>query len=57
MGEILELMRKAGQEKNKTARVQLNWPQAVIRVSYQDAGMKELLLMEETNISEQCGEA
>ena len=51
--ELLELIRKAGQEKNKTARIQLNWPQAVIRITYQEAGMQELIQMEEANISEQ----
>ena len=53
MGELLELIRKAGQEKDKTARIQLNWPQAVVRISYQDAGMQETVLMEDANISEQ----
>ena len=53
MGELLELIRKAGQEKDKTARIQLNWPQAVVRISYQDAGLQETVLMEDANISEQ----
>ena len=53
MGELLELIRKAGQEKDKTARIQLNWPQAVVRISYQDAGLQEPVLMEDANISEQ----
>lgn len=52
MGKLLELIRKAGQEKNKTAKVQLNWPQAVIRVSYQEGNIQESFLMEDANISE-----
>ncbi|MGN0354959.1 MAG: transglutaminase domain-containing protein [Muricoprocola sp.] len=56
MGELLELMRKAGQEKNKTAKVGVNWPQAVISVSYQGAEVPESVLMEEANVSEQYGE-
>lgn len=32
--ELLELIRKAGEERQKTARISLNWPQAVIHFSY-----------------------
>ena len=28
--ELLELIRKAGEERQKTARISLNWPQAFI---------------------------
>ena len=55
MGELLEQIRKAGKEKNKTAKVQLNWPQAVIRVSYQEGNIQESFLMEDANVSEGIG--
>ncbi len=53
---LLEQIRKAGQEKNKTAKVGVNWPQAVIRVSYREEQLPETVLMEDANISEQCEE-
>lgn len=56
MGELLELIRKAGMEKNKTAKVGMNWPQAVIRVSYQAAEIPEIIMMEDANVSEQCND-
>ena len=52
--ELLDLMRRAGAEKSKTPAIQLNWPQAVIRVRYQDIQMQESIIMENANISEQC---
>lgn len=55
MGELLEQIRKAGKEKNKTAKVQLNWLQAVIRVSYQEGNIQESFLMEDANVSEGIG--
>ena len=55
MGELLEQIRKAGKEKNKTAKVQLNWPQAVIWVSYQEGNIQESFLMEDANVSEGIG--
>ena len=39
--ELLELIRKAGDEKDKTAMVSINWPQAVIRVQYTDMQVQE----------------
>ena len=55
--ELLELIRKAGQERNKTAKIQLNWPQAVVRVTYQNPEEQESVLVEEANISEYCEES
>lgn len=52
--ELLDLMRRVGAEKSKTPAIQLNWPQAVIRVRYQDIQMQESIIMENANISEQC---
>lgn len=56
MGELIEIIRKAGNERNKTAKVGLNWPQAVIRVIYQEATIPETVKMEDANISEQYEE-
>lgn len=54
--ELLGLIRKAGQERSRSARVGLNWPQAVLQVSYQEGEAPEIVQMEEANISEQCQE-
>ena len=35
--ELLEQIKKAGDEKQKAARISMNWAQAVIRVSFVDA--------------------
>ena len=37
LNELLGLIRKAGEEKNKTAVVNINWPQAVLRLYYTEA--------------------
>ena len=34
----------------------MNWPQAVIRVSYQAAEIPETVMMEDANVSEQCND-
>ena len=47
--ELLELIRKAGDEKDKTAMVSINWPQAVIRVQYTDMQVQESVTIEEAN--------
>ena len=47
LGDLLELIRKAGAEKQKAAIVSINWPQAVLRVQYTDAGEQESVTMEE----------
>ena len=54
--ELLELIRKAGKEKGKTALLQVNWAQAVIRLHYEDAQRKEEIWMEEANEGETNGE-
>lgn len=53
--ELLELIRKAGEERQKTARISLNWPQAVIHFSYvENAGIPEPeVVMEDANEGEQ----
>ena len=50
--ELLELIRKAGDEKDKTAMVSINWPQAVIRVQYTDMQVQESVTIEEVNEGE-----
>lgn len=52
--KLVENMRKAGNEKNKTMMLQINWPQAVVRVQYQELQVEESIQMEDANISEQC---
>lgn len=56
MDTLLDLMRQAGAAREKTAAVQINWPQAVIRVQYQAASVGESVTMEDANISEQYEE-
>ena len=53
--ELLELIRKAGEERQKTARISLNWPQAVIHFSYvENAGIPgPEVVMEDANEGEQ----
>ena len=52
LNELLTLIRKAGKEKNKTAIVSINWPQAVIRLHYTEAQTQERITMEEANEGE-----
>ncbi len=64
--ELVEEIRKAAAEKNKACRISVNFPQAVMRVSFENAEdarilseeeKKEEIVMEESNISEQYEEA
>ena len=52
--ELLELIQKAGKEKQKNARISLNWPQAVLRFDYvEDHGKVEPeVVVEEANEGE-----
>ena len=52
LNELLGLIRKAGEEKNKTAAVNINWPQAVLRLHYTEAQMQESITMEDANEGE-----
>ena len=54
LGELLELIRKAGKEKQKSARISLNWPQAVLCFDYvEDQGQPETeVTLEEANEGE-----
>ena len=51
--ELLEQIKKAGDEKQKAARISVNWAQAVIRVSFVDAVEDACIDMEEANEGEQ----
>ncbi len=51
--ELLEQIKKAGDEKQKAARISMNWAQAVIRVSFVDAVEDACIDMEEANEGEQ----
>ena len=52
LNELFRLIRKAGEEKNKTAVVNVNWPQAVLRLYYTEAQMQECITMEDANEGE-----
>ena len=52
LNELLGLIRKAGAEKNKTAVVNINWPQAILRLYYTEAQMQECITMEDANEGE-----
>ena len=39
-------------EKEKTAMVSINWPQAVLRVQYADIQVQESVMLEEANEGE-----
>ena len=52
LNELLGLIRKAGEEKNKTAVVNINWPQAILRLYYTEAQMQECITMEDANEGE-----
>lgn len=54
LGELLELISAAGRERGKSARVSVNWQQAVIRFDYVEAGSapEASVVMEEANEGE-----
>ena len=51
--ELLDLIEKAGKERQKTALIKLNWPQAVLRVRYTDEAIQPIVTMEEANEGEE----
>ena len=51
--ELLDEIHKAGEERQKKAIVNLNWPQAVLRVRYADGAVSEEVHMQEANEGEQ----
>ena len=52
--ELLQIFEEEAVQKGKHARVSLNWPQAVIRVSFEEALPEKQMIMEEANEGEQC---
>ena len=48
-------MKNAGEEREKTARIALNWPQAVIRLTYADGRAESSVSVDEANEGEQEG--
>ena len=51
--EFLDEIHKAGEERQKKAIVNLNWPQAVLRVRYADGAVSEEVHVQEANEGEQ----
>ena len=51
--ELLDLIEKAGKERQKTALIKLNWPQAVLRVRYTDEAIQPIVTMEKANEGEE----
>ena len=52
LAELLEIFDEEAQVKDKRARVSVNWPQAVLRVRFEDGAGEEQLEMEEANEGE-----
>ena len=52
MAELLEIFNEEARAKSKRAYVSVNWPQAVLRVRFEDGVGEELLEMEEANDGE-----
>ena len=54
--ELLDLIRKAGDEKQKKAVISLNWPQAVLHFYYTEQYSESKLILEEANEGEQISQ-
>lgn len=54
--ELLQILEEEAVKKERHAKVSLNWPQAVIRVTFEKEAPSEPLVMEEANEGEQAGE-
>lgn len=52
LGQLLDIFQKEAKEKDKRAYVSVNWPQAVLRVRFEDGVGEEQLEMEEANEGE-----
>lgn len=50
--ELLDLIRKAGEERKKTPVVNVNWPQAVLSLHYIEEQAQECITMEDANEGE-----
>ena len=49
LAELLEIFDEEAKEKDKRANVSVNWPQAVLRVRFEDGAGEEQLEIEEAN--------
>ena len=52
LAQLLEIFDQEAKAKEKNARVSVNWPQAVLRVRFEDGVGEEQLEMEEANEGE-----
>ena len=52
LAELLAIFDKEAQAKGKRPRVSVNWPQAVLRVRFEDGIVEEQIEMEEANEGE-----
>ena len=50
--ELLDLIRKAGEERKKTPVVNVNWPQAVLSLQYIEEQAQECITMDDANEGE-----
>ena len=50
--ELLDLIRKAGEERKKTPVVNVNWPQAVLSLHYIEEQAQECITMDDANEGE-----
>ena len=50
--QLLDTMAEAAKEKGKYAKVSLNWPQAVLCVTFEDEAPQEDIVVEEANEGE-----
>ncbi len=55
LGELLRILEQAAALKGKHAAVSLNWPQAVLQVSFRDAEPAEEIVVEQANEGERTG--
>ncbi len=52
LAELMEIFDKEAKAKDKTAYVSVNWPQAVLRVRFEDGVGEEQFEMEDANEGE-----
>ena len=50
--DLMEIFEEEGRKKGKYAYLSLNWPQAVLQVSYKDQASEQNVVMEEANEGE-----
>ena len=55
LDELIDLIQKAGEEKQKKAKISLNWSQAVLRFTFAEELVMAEITMEDANEGEQIG--